>query len=61
MAISADLIFRDYPDLMEELGILDSHELFYVIKSSVATQTSLALRIWGRRVPMLVGGDASEE
>ena len=61
MAISADLIFRDYPDLMEELGILDSHELFYVIKSAVATQTSLAFRIWCRRVPMLVVGEASED
>ena len=46
---------------MEELGILDSHELFYVIKSAVATQTSLAFRIWCRRVPMLVVGEASED
>lgn len=61
MAISADLIFRDYRELMDELGILDSHELFYVIKSALTEQTALPYSIWCRRVPMLVIGEASED
>lgn len=60
LVISADLIYRDYADLMEELDIRDGYELFYIIKSS--------LRYWHgsfdiicRRIPIMVLGNASEE
>ncbi len=60
LAISAELIFRDYPDLMEELDIRDGYELYYVMKTS--------LELWKgdfdivcRRIPVIVLGEASEE
>ena len=34
LVISAELLFRDYTDLMDELDIRDGYELFYALKSS---------------------------
>lgn len=59
--ISSELIYRDYNDLMEDLGIRDGYELFYVIKSSLSMWDNKKFRIRCRRVPVIVLGNASEE
>jgi len=62
--ISSELIFRDYPEIMEELDIRDGYELFYVIKTSLkelGTKRFPLLPINCRRVPVIVMGKASEK
>lgn len=61
LVISAELIYRDYEELMEELGIRDGYELFYVIKSSLEYWDSSLFEINCRRVPVIVIGDGDEE
>lgn len=60
MIISAELIYRDYIELMEELDIRDGYELFYVIKSSLVNWTNKDFDISCRRVPVMVLGDGDE-
>lgn len=60
LVISADLIFRDYADLMEELDIRDGYELFSLMKSSVPVRPPMDYGIRFRRVPMMVMGDGDE-
>ncbi len=60
LVISADLIYRDYQDLMEELDIRDGYELFYVIKSSIECWPNDEYQIVCRRVPVIVLGDGDE-
>lgn len=59
--ISAELIFRDYQDIMDELDIRDGYELFYVIKNSLSMWDPKRFLIHCRRVPVIVMGEASEE
>ena len=61
MVISSELIFRDYPDVMDELDIRDGYELFYVIKASLSNWDSTRFPIRCRRVPVIIMGEASEE
>lgn len=61
LVISAELIFRDYGELMEELDIRDGYELFYIIKSSLEFWDSSLFEINCRRVPVIVIGDGNEE
>lgn len=60
MIISAELIYRDYVELMEELDIRDGYELFYVIKSSLDNWDNKDFDISCRRVPVMVLGDGDE-
>lgn len=60
MIISAELIYRDYVELMEELDIRDGYELFYVIKSSLGNWDNKEFDISCRRVPVIVLGDGDE-
>lgn len=60
MIISAELIYRDYVELMEELDIRDGYELFYVIKSSLDNWDNKDFDISCRRVPVMVLGDGNE-
>ena len=61
MIISAELLFRDYHDLMDELDIRDGYELFYLIKSSLSMWNPSEFTIHCRRVPVLILGEASEK
>lgn len=61
LVISAELIYRDYRELMEELDIRDGYELFYIIKSSIGYWDSSLFEIICRRVPVIVLGDGNEE
>lgn len=58
--ISAELIYRDYIELMEELDIRDGYELFYIIKSSLENWHNKDFDISCRRVPVIVLGDGDE-
>ena len=58
--ISAELIFRDYIDLMQELDIRDSYELFCIIKNSLSMWKG-SFEIKCRRIPVIVMGNASDE
>ena len=60
LIISAELLFRDYADLMEELDIRDGYELFYVLKSSICHWKG-PFEISFRRVPTIIIGNGSEE
>ena len=60
MIISAELIYRDYVELMEELDIRDGYELFYVIKSSLDNWDNKDFDISCRRVPVMVLGHGNE-
>lgn len=60
MIISAELIYRDYVELMEELDIRDGYELFYIIKSSLDNWDNKDFDISCRRVPVMVLGDGDE-
>lgn len=60
LIISAELLFRDYADLMEELDIRDGYELFYVLKSSICLWKG-PFEISFRRVPTIIIGNGSEE
>ena len=60
LVISAELLFRDYADLMEELDIRDGHELFYILKSSILLWKG-PFEISFRRVPTIIVGNGSEE
>ena len=60
MIISTELIFHDYKELMDELGIRDGYELFYVIKSSIQMWNFKIFPIRCRRVPVMILGDGSE-
>lgn len=60
MIISAELIYKDYIELMEELDIRDGYELFYVIKSSLNNWNNKDFDISCRRVPVMVLGDGDE-
>lgn len=59
--ISSELIFREYPDVMNDLDIRDGYELFYVIKSSLSLWDEKKFPIHCRRVPVLIIGNASED
>lgn len=61
LVISAELIYRDYEELMESLDIRDGYELFYVIKSSLEYWNSSLFEINCRRVPVIVMGEGDEE
>lgn len=61
LVISAERIYRDYPELMVELDIRDGYELFYVIKWSLFARPADLYEINCRRVPVMVMGEASEE
>ena len=60
MIISAELIYRDYIELMEELDIRDGYELFYIIKSSLGNCENKDFDINCRRVPVMVLGNGDE-
>lgn len=60
LIISAELLFRDYADLMDELDIRDGYELFYVLKSSLSLWKG-PFDISFRRVPTIIVGNGSEE
>lgn len=60
LVISAELIYRDYVDLMEEEDIRDGYELFYVIKSSLKNWDSSEFEISCRRVPVMILGNGDE-
>lgn len=60
MIISAELIYRDYIELMDELDIRDGYELFYVIKTSLDRWDNREFDISCRRVPVMVLGDGDE-
>ena len=60
LVISAELLFRDYTDLMDELDIRDGYELFYALKSSLALWKG-SFEISFRRVPTIIVGNGSEE
>ena len=60
MIISAELIYRDYIELMEELDIRDGYELFYIIKSSLDKWDNKDFDISCRRVPVMILGDGDE-
>lgn len=59
--LSAERIYRDYPELMVELDIRDGYELFYVLKWSLPSCPSDLFEIRCRRVPVIVMGEGSEE
>lgn len=60
LVISAELLFRDYTDLMDELDIRDGYELFYALKSFLALWKG-SFEISFRRVPTIIVGNGSEE
>ena len=60
MIISAELIYRDYIELMEELDIRDGYELFYIIKSSLDKWDNKDFDISCRRVPVMILGNGDE-
>lgn len=60
LVISAELLFRNYADLMEELDIRDGYELFYMLKSSILLWKG-SVEISFRRVPTIIVGNGSEE
>ncbi len=60
LVISAELIYRDYLELMEEQDIRDGYELFYVIKSSLENWENSKFEINCRRVPVMVLGNGDE-
>lgn len=60
MIISAELIYKDYIELMEDLGVKDGYELFYVIKSSLNNWDNKEFNISCRRVPIIVLGNGDE-
>ena len=60
LVISAELIFRDYEDLMEEQDIRDGYELFYVLKNSDGIFDD-TVDVYFRRVPSIVFDGAQED
>lgn len=60
LIISAELIYKDYVDLMDEQDIRDGYELFYVIKSSLDNWDCSDFEISCRRVPIMVIGQGDE-
>ncbi|MDD3137806.1 MAG: DNA-directed RNA polymerase subunit alpha C-terminal domain-containing protein [Lachnospiraceae bacterium] len=60
LIISAELIYKDYADLMDEQDIRDGYELFYVIKSSLENWDCSDFEISCRRVPVMVIGHGDE-
>ncbi len=60
LIISAELIYRDYVELMDEQDIRDGYELFYVIKSSLENWDGSDFEISCRRVPIMVLGSGDE-
>lgn len=60
LVVSAELIYRDYEELMEELDIRDGYELFYIIKSSLEYWDVSFFEINCRRVPVIVMGNGNE-
>ena len=60
LVVSADLIFKDNSEFMDEYGIKDGNELFYVLKTS-ETISRLDLDVRFRRVPMIVFGNGDEK
>lgn len=60
LVISSHLIYRDYPEVMEEMELQDGHEVFYLIKKTMAYWQG-DFDIHCRRVPTLVMGEASED
>lgn len=61
LVISAELIYKDYADLMDEQDIRDGYELFYVIKASLDNWDCSEFEISCRRVPVMVLGQGDEE
>ncbi len=61
LVISAELIYRDYAELMNELDIRDGYELFYIIKSSIENWDNSLFNINCRKVPIMVIGEGSEK
>ena len=59
--ISTELIYRDYPDLMEALDLRDGYELFYALKTSQPQAAPGGLSVVFRRVPVVVIGDGRED
>ena len=59
--ISAELLYRDYPELMEMQDIRDGYELFYVLKTS-KERIPLAQKynVIFRRVPIMIIGEGDE-
>ncbi len=57
--ISAELIYRQYGELMEELDIRDSYELFYLMKKSQGLRTNKSIPVIFERRPVITVGDAS--
>lgn len=60
MIISAELIYRDYIEMMEELDIRDGYELFYIIKSSLDQWDNKDFDVSCRRVPIMILGEGDE-
>ena len=60
LIISAELIYKDYADLMDDQDIRDGYELFYVIKSSLDYWDCTEFEISCRRVPVMVLGQGDE-
>lgn len=59
LVISAELIWRDFPDVMIDYDIRDGHELYCLIKT--AEDFSRENGITCRRIPTLIVGDGDEE
>ncbi|MBP5273335.1 MAG: hypothetical protein ILO36_00145, partial [Abditibacteriota bacterium] len=57
--ISTELIYRQYGELMEELDIRDSYELFYLMKKSQELRTDKSIPVKFSKVPVIYVGDAS--
>ena len=59
LVISAELIWKDYPDVMSDYDIRDGHELYCLIKTAdeFARKNSISCR----RIPTLIIGNGSEE
>ena len=58
--ISAELIFRDYHELMDECDIHDGYELFCILKNSPEMNKNHP-EILFRRIPSMIFGDGDEK
>ena len=61
LVISAERIYKDYKELMDELDIRDGYELYYVIKYSDYMWKNKDFTIYFRRLPNIVFGEADEK
>lgn len=61
LIVSAELIYRKYEELMNDLDIRDGYELFCIIKTSIENWNEKEFEINCRRIPIIVFGEASEE